>query len=263
MRARLMVTIGCTAITFSFLCIGCGGDDNNGTANTTSTGGGGASGTAGSGGAGGGAGSGPLCSNMPVTPTIVPLLDEQLVLVMNDANAGEVGDGGLGMARASSDQVFAFAQRMVVDHSTALQQARAMLPPTVLAPQPSTLDQQLAEQHAQQQLELMLGPLSQFDAAFMCEEIDAHAQVIRILDAQTAVSRAQVTTLVQANRATAQAHLTQAQQIVASLAASAGQATSNGDTTAFCAQFKSNGGGAGGSGGSGGGGTGGSGGGSH
>jgi putative membrane protein len=228
------------AILLPLVMVGCGGndtDDNTQVSGPTST-------PAGDGGASSGSsGSGsttttPSCPTTPVTPTIVALTDAQLALVLNDANAAEVGDGGLGMARAASDQVFTFAQRMVQDHGTALQQARAMLPPTALAPQASTLDQQLAQQHAQEDLNLMLRPLSQFDAAFMCGEIDAHAQVIALLDAQTMVTLPQVATLVQANRATAQAHLAAAQQIVAALATSAGQATANGDTTAFCAQLK-------------------------
>src|SRR5947209_8924469 len=133
MRRTTIAKLGCAlAIT---LIAGCGGDSNNAAnANGTGNGNGTSNANGGSGGTGGG------------TTAPQPLSDPEVALVLLDANANEVGDGGLGVARAQNDQVVAFAQKMIDDHSMALTHARTTLAATQIAPQQSLAGQQRSVQ---------------------------------------------------------------------------------------------------------------------
>jgi predicted outer membrane protein len=237
MRRISKWTIGCASAALLVLAA-CGGNDadNNGT--VTGTGGAAGSGGGGTGGTGGGgsggAGGGGGTTGAPAPQQLPP---DQLALVILDGNADEVGDGGLGLARAQNADVLAFSQRMITDHTMGLQQGRQMTAAAKITPAQGTVGQQISVQSVGEEQQIRLQPLSRFDAAFMCMEIRTHQQLIAMLQAQT--SPGPLAGMVQMNIQVATQHLQLAQQILATL--SNNQVPAGSDATAYCAQFSGNG----------------------
>ncbi len=216
MRRFTVQWVGCAAVMALFGA--CGGNDNNNT---------GTSGTP--------AGGGTSASDGGTGTTSAPLTEPQVALVLLDANASEVGDGGLGLARATNDQVVAFAQKMVTDHTMALQHARSTIASAAIVPQQSALGQQRSINAVGTDQQLRLQPLSAFDAAFMCQEVQEHARIIQTIDTQTqSAMQGPLAAELQMNRATAVAHLDLASQILTQLMTAQGA----GGVTQFCAQFQ-------------------------
>jgi len=210
MRRFTLRWVGCVAVLASIGA--CDGSDNQ----------------SGSSAAGGGATVG--------TTSTTALDDGQVALVILDANGAEVGDGGLGLARATSAEVLAFAQTMVTDHTTALAHVRSTIAAAAIVPAQSTAGQQRSVASLGVEQQLRMQPLDAFDAAFICREVDAHAALLEVIDTQgQAAMHGPLAGELQMARATAAAHLDLASRILTSLMNAEG---GKGDVTQFCAQFE-------------------------
>jgi len=145
------------------------------------------------------------------------LSDAQIVLVLDTLNAGEVEEAYAALPRLSSDDVVAFAQRMITDHSAGRQMVTAAERDLDLKPMPSDVQAKL-EQEAGEHVDQFHEGTGALDAAYMQLEIEEHAQALDLLEklelgADDEALRNLITTL----RATVQQHYELAQQVQASL----------------------------------------------
>jgi putative membrane protein len=175
---------------------------------------------------------------------VVLLTDGQIGTILITANRNEVSAGQIAQTRASNSQVLAFANRMVNEHTAAIDNTQTLLRGQSITPADSNVNQQLLVQAAQLAPQLQAATAgTNFDFTYMCSQIRAHAQLVALADARLlpSVQNAVLRTDVQTTRTLALDHLGQAQSIVQSLSLQS-SSTSPQDgftdlTAAACANF--------------------------
>jgi putative membrane protein len=153
-------------------------------------------------------------------PTGQPALDDaQIAHVVLTANTADSAGGELAASRGTSEQVKAFARRMVQDHGSANQQATQLAQRLGVTPADNAASGELktdADQHAQQ-LQGMSG--AEFDRAYIEHEVQMHQRVLDALDQQLIPNarNPELRQLLETVRPTIQSHLEQARQIQSAL----------------------------------------------
>jgi putative membrane protein len=147
----------------------------------------------------------------------VELTDAQIVLVLDTLNAGEVEEAYAALPRLSSDDVVAFAQRMISDHSAGRQMVTTAERDLDLEPMPSDVQASL-EQEAREHVDQFHEGSGAIDAAYIQLQIEEHAQALDLLaKLEQAADAAALRDLITALRATVQEHEELARQVQASL----------------------------------------------
>jgi len=145
------------------------------------------------------------------------LTDAQIMLVLDTLNAGEVEEAYAALPRLSSDDVVAFAQQMISDHSSGRQMVTTTERNLNVKPMPSDVQAEL-ESDAQMHVDEFQQGTGPLDAAYMQEEVADHAHALALLNRlEEAADAAQLKTLITTLRGTVQQHYDLALQVQASL----------------------------------------------
>lgn len=153
---------------------------------------------------------------------MLTLTDAQIARVLQVANDGEVMLGQFSAPRATNADVLAFNQQMVTEHTAARQRLDALLAAQGIVPEDSTLSLQL-QLEVQQMIEVLSGPNAptgaELDLALISAQLDAHARVAFIGDAQLApqVTNTALKQELTTERQSVQMHLDAAQPIQSGL----------------------------------------------
>ncbi len=159
---------------------GSGGTSGAGSGGTSGagsggTGGAGSGGTGGTGGSTGGTGGSTADAGAMLT-------DEQIGAVVIAANMGEVEQGEIAAMRAQNEEVVAFAEQMVEEHSAALERATGVLMDADIVAMTNEVSQELTEQALEGVEQLEEASDDEIDALYMTMQVAMHEQVLELIE---------------------------------------------------------------------------------
>ena len=120
----------------------------------------------------------------PGDVTRMRLNDAQIAAVLSAVNTAETGVGMYAVTRATTPAVRAFAQSMVEMHNTSKERQTALFNTLMLTLETSNLSAQLTDTSTATMTQLMSVVGTEFDAAYVRSQVDAHTQVLMIIDEQ-------------------------------------------------------------------------------
>jgi putative membrane protein len=143
--------------------------------------------------------------------------DAAIVGIFDAANSWDVSTGNLAAKKAARADVRAFGTHLATDHAALLKQAKALAKKLGVTPAPLPKDFALRAdfQATMTKLNSLSGPA--FDSAFLEHEIAYHKAVINAVTTQLlpAIQNAELKTFVQQAAPAFQAHLAQAEALLA------------------------------------------------
>jgi putative membrane protein len=119
----------------------------------------------------------PFVHAGPAGPT-----DPQIASIVVAANQVDIDAGRLAATKAQSPEVKSLAQRMVTDHSTVNDQARALVTKLKVEPQSHPTGEALTRDGAATLAKLRTLQGAAFDTAYVANEVKYHETVIEALD---------------------------------------------------------------------------------
>ncbi len=165
----------------------------------------------------------PTASDEPAAVTASPaaapakeaLTEAQIAKLSDLVNTAEVEQGKLAQGKAKAANVKKFAAMMVKHHGDALREQAKIAKKLNLTPADSATSASL-QADGEKTLEMLKKTeAAGFDAAYVTSQIDAHQQVLELLDTQLlpASKTPEVTEALRRARAVVEQHLTQAQAL--------------------------------------------------
>jgi putative membrane protein len=112
------------------------------------------------------------------------LSDAQIAAVLSAVNTAETGAGTFALTRATTPAAREYAESMVEMHNTAKERQTALFNALDLTLEPSTLSTQLTDDSTATMTQLMSLTDTEFDAAYLKSQADAHMKVLMIIDEQ-------------------------------------------------------------------------------
>lgn len=109
--------------------------------------------------------------------------DAQIAAIVVTANQVDIDAGKLAQKQASSQDVKAFAQRMVTDHAGVNQQATALVTRLKVKPEASDTSRSLEKSGADTLKRLQALKGGEFDRAYVDNEVSYHQAVLDAVDA--------------------------------------------------------------------------------
>ncbi|HEY0839250.1 MAG TPA: DUF4142 domain-containing protein [Vulgatibacter sp.] len=151
------------------------------------------------------------------------LSDAQIAAIVTTANGIDVDNGALAMERSTNDQVKQFATRMMEDHTSVNQAAVALVTRLGVAPEETDTSRGLAASALKTRRTMSSLTGSEFDKAYVDNEVAYHAAVIEVLDTVLIPSaqNAELKSMLVSVRPAFVAHLEHARSIQASLGGAA------------------------------------------
>ena len=162
-----------------------------------------------------------VVDTMTVAPTAAgEPTDPQIAAIAVAANDVDIAAGQMAIEKGADDEVKAFGQRMVTDHSAVNQQATELVSRLGVTPEANPTSQQLAADGtaARERLSALSG--ADFDRAYIDNEVTYHETVLSAID-QTLIpssENAELKALLEQVRPAIAAHLDHARQIQTRLA---------------------------------------------
>ncbi len=155
-------------------------------------------------------------------PPPPPLSDAEIVVVAKAANDGEIEHAKLAKTKAKDKKVKDFAAMMSKDHTAANKRHAALIKKAKIEPKDSDLSKRLTDDAAAKAETLKAAEKgAAFDKAYIDSQVEIHTTVLGAIDTQLlpGVQNPDLKTELEAVRAAVEAHLNQAKEIQAGLAA--------------------------------------------
>jgi len=189
-----------------------GGSSTGGSSSGGSSTGGSSAGVAGSEAGAAGEGTGGTADR-------VQLNDNQIIQILVTANSGEISAAEIAKPRLKVAAAVSFAETMITDHGTAQQQVLALASTKQLAPEKSTISDELDAGAAALLAKLSATPTAMLDSVYMQSQVKMHQEVLALIDTELmpSASDADLKALLTTLRTSVAAHLAQAQTVVAAL----------------------------------------------
>lgn len=138
--------------------------------------------------------------------------------IMTAANEGEVQQGQAASTRATSADVRSFAQMMVTDHTTALDNARDVFNRNGITPGDNDITRTLRTNSQRTVTNLATHTGASYDREYMRTQVALHQWLLNALDTALIPSATgELRTLLQTQRGSVAAHLERARQISSGL----------------------------------------------
>jgi putative membrane protein len=161
------------------------------------------------------------CAPMTTTDatTAGGLAEGDIAGIVTAANEGEIQQGNAASSRATSADVRAFAQMMVADHTTALDNARAVFSANNITPADNDVTRALRTESQRTVTNLATYTGAAFDRRYMQTQVDLHQWLLTSLDTALIPSARtpELRQLLQTQRGSVAAHLERARTILGSL----------------------------------------------
>jgi putative membrane protein len=156
----------------------------------------------------------PACGNDDQPPQ-PGLSAAQIAGVTNAINNGEIQHGQLAIMRAMNEDVRDFAQRMLDEHTMALQEQTALLARLGVTPVESDQSRQISQEAMRLYNDLQGRAGADFDRAYLDAQVTLHMRALTMLDNQLlpAVQNAEFRQQLQDLRSDVSAHLQDASQL--------------------------------------------------
>jgi putative membrane protein len=157
----------------------------------------------------------------PAPPPAPPLTDEQIAAITVAADSGEIDQAKMAQGKAKDAKVKKFAQQMIQHHGEAKKKAEGIVKKAKITPAESDTSKQISSE-SQKLLDSwkdLKGP--DFDKSYMDAQVKEHSMVLDVIDKQIlpAVKNPDLKAAVEAFRPKVEAHLKDAKDIQAALAA--------------------------------------------
>ena len=145
--------------------------------------------------------------------------DAQIAQIVVTANNVDINGGKLAKSKASSQEVKAFAQRMITDHTGVNKQATALVTKLHVKPEESATSKSLKDDGASMVARLKGLKGAAFDKAYIDNEVTYHQAVLDTIDKTLLpnASNAELKDLLVKTRPAIDAHLQHAKSIQAKL----------------------------------------------
>jgi len=158
---------------------------------------------------------------LPMSARAATLPDAEILHVLHTANTGEIAEGKLAKAQATSKDVQAFADQMVTEHQKMDKEGDDLAKKLALAPKDNTTSQALRDGAEKTQANLKPLKGAEFDRAYIDAQVKDHQTVLADIDELLLPSAtdAQLKKLLQDARPKVAAHLQHAKKLQASLGA--------------------------------------------
>jgi len=140
--------------------------------------------------------------------------DADVLGVLNAINRGETDEGRLAKEKASSQEVQAYASRMVNEHQMRMQDTNQLARRISMEPQKPALASTLENSHEEAMEELRQKSGLEFDKAYIEHQIEMHRQAISLVEDTTdSVNDPQLKRFLRGIRPDLQNHLASAQSV--------------------------------------------------
>lgn len=126
----------------------------------------------------------PACNDDDQQPPQPELSAAQIAGATNAINQGEIQHGQLAVMRAMNDDVRGFGQRMIDEHTRALQEQAALLARLGVSPEESDLSRQITQEATNLYNDLQGRAGADFDRAYMDAQVNLHMRALTTLDNQ-------------------------------------------------------------------------------
>lgn len=158
------------------------------------------------------------CASVQTTPGRV-WSHEDIAAFLNAANDGEIQQGQVAVARASSAEVRAFAQMMVNDHTAANTRGHELFVSRGIIPSDNETARTLQQNSAEAVAALSSHSGASFDRQYMQTQVALHEWLLNTLDVTVIPSATdrEVRELLTTQRASVAAHLDRARSIADTL----------------------------------------------
>ncbi len=147
------------------------------------------------------------------------LTDANIVAIVVTANKEDIANAKMALGETKNPAVKAFANQMVMDHTSVIKQVTDLATKLSLNPEGNDTDRQLGENAERTRKTIAESKGAAFDRAYIDNEIAYHQAVIDMLD-QTLIpgaSNAELKALLESVRPAFLAHLDHAKHVQASL----------------------------------------------
>jgi putative membrane protein len=160
-------------------------------------------------------GSGPPSTAAPTSGATVPLSDDQILYVMQTANAGEIEQAKIAQQKANNGRVKRFAAMMLKDHGDADNKGREVARKTHGSPSPSEVSKNLETTARQMTASMSSQQGADFDRSYIDAQVKAHQSVLDLIDKQLLpnATATEVKEMLKDIRPKIEAHLREAQEI--------------------------------------------------
>jgi putative membrane protein len=121
-------------------------------------------------------------SSLDVMAQTSPLTDAQIVTIIVDVSEIDIEAGKLAQFKSKDPEVHFFAHRMIADHGTASQSAAELMRRLKLAPQDSSISQDLKIEARRNIAKLTPLRGLAFDRVYVAHELAFHEQALDMID---------------------------------------------------------------------------------
>lgn len=156
----------------------------------------------------------PATASTPTTDANSGWTDANVVDVLTVANQGEVDYSQIGADKATNASVKEFAQMMVKDHGTMLENVKSLASRLNLIPSSNDKANDLKEENTKDINDLNAKTGKDFDKEFMEEQVDMHQETLDLLnDLDGRTTNADLKAAIAEAKPKVQAHLDQAKAV--------------------------------------------------
>ncbi|QDK37267.1 DUF4142 domain-containing protein [Bdellovibrio sp. NC01] len=161
--------------------------------------------------------------SMLVGPAALALSDSEIAEIMKTANQAEIDAGKMAKSKASNSEVKDFAKHMVSAHESNMKDGKKVAKKEKIKPENNDTAKDLKKSAKDQMAELKTKKGSEFDKAYIDNQVAMHQQLLNDLDSKfiPQASNAEFKSFLEETRTHVQEHLSKAQQIQSSMASSA------------------------------------------
>jgi len=117
----------------------------------------------------------------PIKHRVAPLNDANIAAIVLAANTIDIDNAQVALQTSSDSTVKAFAQQMVTDHTSVNDKAKALAAKLTLTPKPNATSRNLVMQMSEKRATIAKLTGSEFDKAYLDNEISYHQAVIDML----------------------------------------------------------------------------------
>lgn len=155
-----------------------------------------------------------------IGPAAMALSDSEIAEIMKTANEAEIDAGKMAKSRASNSEVKDFAHHMVSEHESNMKDGKKVVKKEKIKMEKSETAKDLKKSAKDQMAELKKKKGSDFDKAYIDNQVAMHQQLLNDLDSKfiPQASNAEFKSFLETTRQHVQEHLSKAQQIQSSMA---------------------------------------------
>jgi putative membrane protein len=155
-----------------------------------------------------------------MAPQPETLTDDQIAMITEAVNSGEVAQAKLAQKKAQDPRVKKFASHMVTQHNKLKKQGESLAKKAQLTPMESTTSMDLSQKSTETLASLENADKTNFDKEYIDAQVQQHESVVLLLDSKLIpnASNSDLKARLEETRKMVEDHLNEAKEIQSSLA---------------------------------------------